>query len=77
MGGSTLMGLAKVGRPTAIQPPFTMKGEFGLIQKGLTTDKYFPVFGEARLNLVVTVAEGTTLTSKLPVFVWYDRLIQR
>src|SRR5579871_189288 len=47
-----------------------MAGEFGLIQKELPTDP-FPYSEKDGLNLVVTVPEGTTSSSNLPVFVWY------
>jgi hypothetical protein len=46
-----------------------MKGEFGLIQKELQSPQ-FEASEKNGLNLVVTVPEGTTSTSKLPVFVW-------
>jgi carboxylesterase type B len=41
-----------------------------LIQKELLTDP-FPYSEKDGLNLVVTVPEGTTSSSNLPVFVWY------
>jgi hypothetical protein len=55
--------------PTVLQPSFTMKGEFSLIQKELPSPQ-FEASEKNGLNLVVTVPEGTTSTSKLPVFVW-------
>lgn len=56
-------------RPTVVQPVFTQKGEFGLIQKELPGEP-IPFSEKHGLNLVVTVPPEASANSSLPVFVW-------
>src|SRR5271163_2860356 len=73
-GGSSLFLYRAHFSPCTVQPPFTMMGEFSLIQKQLPTTPF--VTSELNgLNLVVTIPAEATTSSKLPAFVLLIRYL--